>query len=125
VSVSGSAGPPGTTESPQSEATPFSTPDPIPSKGCPAPPHDAIVTQAVTPDRPQSAVNEDAVGRVVVEVQLTREGSVAHASVRASSGFAALDRAAVGAATQARYAPASDGCEAIAGTYLYVVDFSE
>jgi protein TonB len=88
-------------------------------------PHDAVVTQAVSPDRPQSAIDEDAVGRVVVEVQLSRDGSVVHAGVHTSSGFASLDRAAVEAAAHARYAPASDGCETIAGTYLYVVDFTE
>jgi protein TonB len=118
-------GPIAATGAPQSDATPVETPAPIASKPCPAEPHDAVVTQAVTPDRPQAAIDEDAVGRVVVEVQLARDGSVVHAGVHTTSGFASLDRAAVDAAAHARYAPASDGCEPIAGSYLYVVEFTE
>ena len=119
-------GAPEATSEPLVEATPLTTPTPMPIESrCPGEPHDAIVTQAVTPDRPQSAAQEDAVGRVVVEVQLARDGSVAHASLHKSSGYASLDTAAIDAAAHARYAPASDGCEAISGTYLYVVDFSE
>ncbi len=119
------AGPIVATGAPQSDATPVEAPAPIASKACPAQPHDAIVTQAVTPERPQAAIGEDAVGRVVVEVQLARDGSVVRASVHATSGFQSLDRAAVDAAAHARYAPASDGCEPIAGLYLYVVEFTE
>ena len=123
------SGPPGdgsaeSTAAPVIEATPAATPAPIEST-CPNHPHDATVTQAITPDRPERAADIDAVGRVVVEVRLARDGSVAGASVHQSSGYASLDNAAVDAAAHARYAPASDGCEAIAGTYLYVVDFSE
>lgn len=119
-----SAGPVVATEAAQVAATPLTTPAPAVTKTCPSQPHDAVVTQAVTPDRPEGAMDADAVGRVVVEVDIAADGSVTHARVHASSGYASLDRAAVDAAAHARYAPASDGCEAIAGTYLYVVEFS-
>jgi TonB family protein len=92
---------------------------------CANPPHDAIVTNAVTPERPAIAQEQGAAGRTQVRVDLSPTGSVVSASVARSSGNTALDTAAVEAARQARYAPASDGCRAIGGSYLYTVDYTE
>jgi protein TonB len=100
------------------------TPEPSPTPGCANAPHDAAVIEAVTPERPQIADAEGATGRVRVRVDLAASGAVVAASVYASSGNAALDAAAVVAAEHACYAPASDGCKSIGGSYIYVVDYS-
>lgn len=106
-------------------ATPTpATPEPSPTPGCASTPHEASVIDAVTPDRPQLAEDEGATGRVQVRVDLAPSGAVVTAKVYVSSGNAALDAAAVTAAMHARYAPANDGCTAIGGSYLYVVDYS-
>lgn len=116
------AEPPGdpSVPSPSSDATAAAT-----EPACPGKAHDARVVDAVTPERPAIAAEEGALGRVQVRVDLAPTGAVISASVYVSSGNAALDGAAVEAARRSTYEAAGDGCRAIAGSYVFTVDYSE
>lgn len=61
------------------------------------------------PEYPASALRAGIEGRVVVRVELTRDGRVASATVHASSGHEALDEAALAAVRRWRFEPISEG----------------
>jgi TonB family protein len=79
---------------------------------------------AVAPQYPLVAQEGGQTGRVFVRVALNADGSVANVSLYKSSGFTALDQAAMNAAAQTKYLPEVFRCEPIAGAYLFSASFS-
>ena len=70
--------------------------------------------RAITPDYPRGSRIRKEEGDVVLEICVAASGDVSGVSVVGSSGFAALDEAAVRAAESARFTPAKSGAEAVA-----------
>jgi TonB family protein len=62
-------------------------------------------------------------GTSVVKVSLNEKGDLISTSIFSSSGNRFLDDAALESARIARFAPEIRNCRAIAGTYLYEVEF--
>ncbi len=97
-----------------------------PATAAPAAPcnRDAIVTQQVTPDYPQSA-RALGLGRVtaVIRVYLTRQGKVAGVRVVNSTGNADIDQAALRSAAASTYLPRIKKCKPTFGLYLFKVMF--
>lgn len=60
-----------------------------------------------------------------IRVDLDATGAVLRAVVYESTGYPQLDRAAVEAARESRYAPEEKNCRSTSGSYLFTVDFSE
>lgn len=98
-------------------------PAPLPTPTCGVPDVAATTTQAATPDYPNAAIIIHATGRVTVLVALDAEGDVRNATVYKSSGYPFLDRSGVAAARASKYAPEYHNCLAVAGVYLFIVDF--
>ena len=125
----GDPGSHGTSTAPPIVATaaPTLAPAPIvtPTRpACAAPHVDARTTQKAEADYPSMAQAQGATGTVSVRVSLSETGAVVGADVYKSSGFPALDREAVKAARNSRYAPEVEDCEKVAGRYLFVVEFT-
>lgn len=66
------------------------------------------ILEATPPVYPEDARRAQQHGDVLVRVVIAKDGSVASAEVAGSSGFTALDSAAVGAVRQWRFSPATD-----------------
>ncbi|MGH7728378.1 MAG: energy transducer TonB, partial [Vulcanimicrobiaceae bacterium] len=99
-------------------------PSPTPKPTCANPTADATLTNAVSPDYPDIARQEGAVGTTQVEITLDASGAVTNATVYKSSGNQALDRSAVAAARASSYAPQIVNCQKVAGSYLFRADFT-
>jgi protein TonB len=63
-------------------------------------------------------------GKVILRVHVDAEGRVAGIELYRSSGFERLDKAALAAVRQWRFAPARSGDRAVAGVALVPINFS-
>jgi TonB family protein len=101
---------------------PASTPTPKPA--CPTPYQDAVATQPVTPDYPDSA-REQGLGRVDVNVTvaLSASGAPTSATVTTPSGNMAMDSEAKRAAMTSVYAPKIVDCQKVPSEYNFHVTF--
>ena len=79
--------------------------------------------RAIRPDYPRGARQRGEQGNVVLEIAVAADGSVASVAVATSSGFAALDAAAVKAVKSASFSPAKSGDEAVASTARLTLAF--
>lgn len=102
---------------------PVAMPTPTARPACSAPDVQAkaIVTQS--PIVPDDARPGGFTGTAKVKVDLDASGNVIHTSIYESTGSMELDRAAIDAAQQSRYAPEERGCKNVSGSYLFTVDF--
>jgi protein TonB len=94
-----------------------------PAAGTPGVRGPSAVLSEVQLRYPYYARAEGQEGAVTVRVQVSAEGRVQSAEVVRSSGFAALDEAAVGAVTKARFAPAERGGQRVTGQADVTFDF--
>ena len=76
-----------------------------------------------TPDYPESWARRGWQGEVTIELDVAADGTVTAARVVVSSGFARLDELARATLATWRFAPASDGGRAIAGTFRQRIEF--
>lgn len=113
-----------TTSPPAAAVAAAPTPAPTPTKpACANPNADATATQKVTPDMPEIARQMGAQGTAQIKVTLDTKGNVTNAAVYKSTNNSALDKAALQAAQQSKYAPEIRDCVPTGGSYLYVVTF--
>jgi TonB family protein len=63
--------------------------------------------------------------RAFIRVNLSDTGRVMNTAIAKSSGNSSLDRAAVAAVNSSTYAPESNACSAVAGSYAIEVDFDD
>jgi len=108
-------------------ATPAPTPaiTPTPRPQCANPNMDAAIKgDPVSPDYPDSARQQGAVGTTQVQVNLLATGAVASVSIYKSAGNAQLDQAALAAARATSYSPELVNCVKTAGSYLFRADFT-
>ncbi len=96
---------------------------PTPKPACSAPDIPAKTIDAISPQAPPDVQNTAATAKI--KVDLDASGSVVGTSVYASTGSAQLDRAALDAARESRYAPEEKNCRNVGGSYLFTVDFQE
>lgn len=94
-----------------------------PTPACTAPDVPARTIEAVTPEAPQSALQEGVTGVADVRVDLAANGDVLAVSIYRSSGSLALDQAALRAARSSRYAAALQECRPAAGSYIFKAEF--
>lgn len=78
---------------------------------------------SIRPDYPARARRRGEQGRVVLEVAVGADGSVAGVGIASSCGFAELDAAAARAAASARFSPATDGGRPVPATVRLPVEF--
>jgi TonB family protein len=97
---------------------------PIAARACAEPNREATVTKPEQPEYPQSAKSLG-LGPVSVQVAITVDasGNVVDAHVDKSSGNAAIDEAALRAASGSKYSPKLVNCQEVAGKYLFRSDF--
>jgi TonB family protein len=76
------------------------------------------------PEYPQIPLEEDVEGFSLVAFTLDLNGNVSDVRLASSSGNVLLDRAAVDAVRQSRFAPAISNCAKIAGSYDMPIVFS-
>jgi TonB family protein len=75
-------------------------------------------------DYPEIALMQGATGTAIVLVALDAQGSIVAIRLYGSSGSTALDDATKRAAAKTTYTAEVFRCEAVAGDYLFVVDFT-
>jgi periplasmic protein TonB len=107
------SGPPGNTESPVPDASPSA----VPAFGA------CRIVRKVEPDYPDSEKQAGISGTVIVVISIAPDGQVLSARVGASSGNAALDRAAVDAAQRSSYACPHEAGRPEAELYQVVYQF--
>lgn len=108
---------------PVATALPSPAVTPTPKPACSSPDVAAKAIDTVSPGTPEGV---DAVHAVAqIEVQLDAAGNVLNAGVYSSTGYPQLDRAALEAARESRYAPEQRDCKNVAGSYLFTVDFTQ
>jgi protein TonB len=95
---------------------------PIAAQACANPNADARAETAVA-DPPAIAGALGISGTSIVRVSLNEKGDLVSSSIFSSSGSSFLDTAALQSARAARFVPETRNCRAIAGTYLYEVEF--
>lgn len=88
-----------------------------------APSQHAAYLSNPKPAYPTVARKRGMEGRVVLRVQVRRDGTVKTVDVQHSTGFAILDRAARSAVLRWRFAPATRGGMAVEGEVLVPFDF--
>lgn len=112
---------------PQVETPP--SPPPMPSSEARPAPRQARVDapprlrRNICPVYPEGARERGESGAVTLEILVGADGKVADVSVAASSGFAALDEAAVKAARRARFVPAESGGRPVASRARLTLDY--
>jgi TonB family protein len=98
---------------------------PFPEATCAHPFVAATVSHAVQPDFP-AILRDQAVSQAataVVYVAVDSAGKLADAWIYASSGYVAMDKAALSAARRSSYVAPISYCRAVSGTYLFQADF--
>ena len=88
-----------------------------------APSQHAAYRDNPKPSYPTVARKRGMEGRVVLRVQVRRDGTVRTVEVAQSTGYALLDRAARAAVVRWRFAPATRGGQAVEGEVLVPFDF--
>jgi TonB family protein len=81
----------------------------------------AVQAQPEFPDEVRGKVHE---AQVSISVDIAASGKLHRAVVEQSSGFPALDTAALTAALHSTYSPARRNCKNVPGTYDFKVTFS-
>jgi TonB family protein len=101
---------------------------PLGQTNCGQPFADATVTTPGTPDYPTvmsvRAPDGHAAGTSVIQVAINPNGTLSDAWVWGTSGFSALDNAALDAAKRSGYRGAIAYCQPVPGMYLFKVTFS-
>ncbi len=95
-----------------------------PGPACSEPNIEAKTIAAVSPDQSASGFAAGNSATAMIKVDLDATGRVTGVSVYASTGSLELDRAAMDAARQSTYAPEMRDCQAVPGSYLFKVEFS-
>ncbi len=85
----------------------------------------AIIAHAVTPDKPPMAMISRAGGTATVRVDLSSTGALLGAHVVHSSGSAVLDKGALDAVKALVFAPGSQSCMHVDGSYNVDVTYPE
>jgi len=85
-----------------------------------APPHPK---SSIKPEYPAASRERGEQGKVLLEIAVTAEGAVSEAKVVSSSGFAALDDAAVKAVRRAKFVPAKSEGRAVPGRVRLTLAF--
>lgn len=78
----------------------------------PAPPQERVeasLRSEAIPDYPQELIDDDVEGVVTIEILVAADGSVEAVSVESSSGYRAMDRAAVAAGWRFQFNPGDNG----------------
>jgi TonB family protein len=91
---------------------------------CAADRQPASIVQASTPDYPVIAQAAGLTGTSVIRIDLSETGSVVSAFVAHSSGSVVLDRAALRTARSMTYAPETQSCKTVPGSYAVEVEFA-
>lgn len=112
----GTPGTGGTVNQPEPTATP--------KPSCSSPDVEAKTLVAISPDAPADATGFGE-ALAMIKVDLDAQGRVTGASVYKSTGSLELDRAAMAAARESSYAPEERNCQAVSGSYLFKVEFSQ
>ena len=76
-------------------------------------------------EMPQIAALYRLSGRAGVQIDLDKAGNVIDMAIAQSTGDGVLDEAALSAARASKFAPEIRNCAPVAGSYLFVVDFSQ
>jgi TonB family protein len=110
---------------PGPDSGPTGTPEPTatPKPACSAPDVPARTTFVQSPSVPDSVPANGTTAKIRVDLDV--EGNVRGVSVYESTGSMELDRAALQAARDSRYAPEEVNCKNVSGSYLFTVDFSQ
>ncbi|MBC5810942.1 MAG: TonB family protein [Candidatus Eremiobacteraeota bacterium] len=93
-------------------------------KTCAVPYAPARTIATAQANYPALAIVQGATGTVVTRVDLDDRGAIVGATVTRSSGNFQLDTEGKRASTNSRYSPETFRCQAIAGSYLFVVEFT-
>jgi protein TonB len=96
-----------------------------PAPACSDPNVEAKTRVTVSPDAPLSAYGAGADVTAMIKVDLDASGRILGVSVYRSAGSLELDQAAMQAARQSTYAPEMRDCQAVPGSYLFKVEFSQ
>lgn len=80
--------------------------------------------RSIRPDYPREARQRGESGDVVLEMDISAEGTASDIRVVSSCGYTDLDAAAVKAARRARYVPAKSGGEPVASTVRMLIAFT-
>lgn len=96
---------------------------PSPEAAVEPPRFDLAYLNNPAPSYPVFAKRAREQGKVVLRVQVDASGQVSGIEVHASSGFERLDKAALAAVRQWRFAPARSGERAVAGVALVPITF--
>ena len=92
---------------------------------CTVPNHQAKTIIAVPAETPPIAAQDYLTGTADVQVDIDANGSTIGAYIMKSSGVPILDRAALKAARESSFQPEVRDCAAVAGSYIFQVDFTE
>jgi TonB family protein len=85
----------------------------------------ATIRDVVSADAPLIAQILGETGVAMVQVSLSNSGALESATIAKSSGSKWLDAAALTTAREQRYSPEISDCQAVGGTYLVSVDFTD
>lgn len=85
----------------------------------------AAIARAIEPEYPALAKLEHLTGTSVIRVDLADDGSVVGSYLSVSSGSPLLDQAAIKAAKTMVYAPETQACKPVAGSYAVEVEFAD
>ncbi|HET9392672.1 MAG TPA: TonB family protein [Candidatus Rubrimentiphilum sp.] len=96
-----------------------------PAPACSDPNVDAKTIVAISPDAPASAYGGATDVTAMIKVDLDASGRILGVSVYRSAGSLELDQAAMQAARQSTYSPEVRDCQAVPGSYLFKVEFSQ
>ncbi len=117
-------------DSPPADARPIVpvTSAPLGQTNCGQPFSDGTVTSQATPDYPSvmsvRAPDGHATGTSVIQVAINPNGTLSDAWIWGTSGFSALDNAALDAAKRSAYRGAMAYCEPVPSMYFLKVTFS-
>lgn len=100
-------------------------PEGPPAPACSDPNVDAKTIVAISPDAPASAYGGATDVTAMIKVDLDATGRILGVSVYRSAGSLELDQAAMQAARQSTYSPELRDCQAVPGSYLFKVEFSQ
>jgi TonB family protein len=92
---------------------------------CAAESRPARIVRSAGAETPALAKLERLSGTAVVRVDLSDGGTVIGTSIARSSGSGILDRSALAAARTQAYAPETQACRAIGGSYGIEVEFTD
>jgi TonB family protein len=84
---------------------------------------EAHIIEAVPVEFPPLARSAGLHGTAVIRFDLTEAGRVERPSVLTTSGSGILDQAALNAVDAMRYAPETQSCQPVTGTYAVEVNF--